>query len=387
MAQRMVYRNRRRYRAVIAAIALGTVGFIVIRTMGDSVEGKLAENLEVLGEATVMKAEWKNHFGNVHPGEFHMRDVEQLKKIPTMVAVAPVMTMKHMTASYRRSEMSCEITGVDQDYWKTQTPHLLTGRFIKSSDVAARERVCVLGKDVVKNLFRGADPVGQMIRIDHLWFKVIGILGGLQHEFISSAIFIPISTARGSFPGLDQISQIYMRVHKWDHVEPGYEQALDTLKKLHVGYEQGLTIFYYPQRVKRVKMLVYVVNIFVYASLAVVFVLGKVGLTNVMLAAVQDRTREIGLRKAVGATDGLIRMQFLFESVLVSLAAGFGGVIAGVLAVNFLKEQLGVEISHYVMSTSIIVDLVVTTLIGVFAGLYPSLQASRLDIVTAMRFE
>jgi putative ABC transport system permease protein len=134
-------------------------------------------------------------------------------------------------------------------------------------------------------------------------------------------------------------------------------------------------------------MLVYVVNIFVYASLAIVFVLGKVGLTNVMLAAVQDRTREIGLRKAVGATDSLIRLQFLFESVLVSLGAGFVGVLIGVISVNILKDQLGVEISHYVMSTSIVVDLVVTTMIGVFAGMYPSLQASRLDIVTAMRFE
>jgi putative ABC transport system permease protein len=387
MAQRMVFRNRRRYRAVIAAIALGTVGFIIIRTMGDSVEAKLAENLEILGEATVMKAEWKNMMPNMHPGEFHMRDVESLRQIPNVVAVAPLMTVPSVTASYRRNERGCEITGIDQDYWKTQTPHLISGRLINAADVAKKDRVCVLGKDVVTSLFQGADPVGQVIRIDHLTFRVIGILGGLQHEFISSAIFIPLSTAKGSFQGLDKISDIYLRVYKWDHVEPVHEQALALLTNLHKGYEEGLKITYHPSRVKRVKMLVYVVNIFVYASLIVVFVLGKVGLTNVMLAAVQDRTREIGLRKAVGATDGLIRMQFLSESVLVSLAAGLSGVLAGVIGVNVLKNQLGVEISHYVMSTSIVVDLVFTTMIGVFAGLYPSLQASRLDIVTAMRFE
>lgn len=387
MAQRMVFRNRRRYTAVMAAIALGTVGFIIIRTMGDSVEAKLAENLEVLGEATVMKAEWRNHLGNLHPGEFLMRDVERLRQIPNLIAVAPVMTIKSVTASFHKSEMGCEITGIDQDYWKTQTPHLLSGRLINAVDVEKRDRVCVLGKDVVKNLFRGADPIGQVIRIDHLWFRVIGILGGLQHEFISSAIFIPITTAKGSFQGLNHIGEIYMRVYNWDHVEPIHNQAFATLKNLHKGYEEGLRIIYHPSRVKRVRMLVYVVNIFVYASLAIVFVLGKVGLTNVMLAAVQDRTREIGLRKAVGATDSLIRLQFLFESVLVSLGAGFVGVLIGVISVNILKDQLGVEISHYVMSTSIVVDLVVTTMIGVFAGMYPSLQASRLDIVTAMRFE
>lgn len=387
MTQRMVFRNRRRYRAVIAAIALGTIGFIIIRTMGDSVEGKLAENLEILGEATVLKAEWRNHFGNLHPGEFQLRDVEQLKKIPHVIAVAPVATVQHITATYRRNEKSVEVHGVDSDYWRTQTPHLISGRLFNPSDFETRARVCVVGKEVVKSLFRGADPVGQYIRMDHLWFRVVGVLGGLQHEHISAGVFVPITTARNAFKGLESISTLYIRVNNWDHVEPVYQNALRTLHELHKGYEGGLHIFYYPSRVKRVKMLVYVVNIFVYASLAIVFVLGKVGLTNVMLAAVQDRTREIGLRKAVGATDTMIRLQFLLESILVSLTAGIAGVVLGVLCVNVLKDQLGVEVSHYVMSTSIVIDLAVTTLIGVFAGLYPSLQASRLDIVTAMRFE
>ena len=387
MTQRMVFRNRRRYRAVIAAIALGTIGFIIIRTMGDSVEGKLAENLEILGEATVLKAEWRNHFGNLHPGEFQMRDVERLKKNPHVMAVAPVASVQNVTATYRRSEKGVDVHGVDSDYWRTQTPHLLSGRLFNPADFDNRERVCILGKEVVKSLFRGADPIGQYIRIDHIWFRVVGVLGGLQHDHISSGVFVPITTARNIFKGLDSLSTLYIRVNNWDHVEPVYENTLSTLNELHKGYGDGLHIFYYPERVKRVKMLVYVVNIFVYASLAIVFVLGKVGLTNVMLAAVQDRTREIGLRKAVGATDTMIRLQFLLESVLVSLAAGIAGVVLGVLCVNVLKDQLGVEVSHYVMSTSIIIDLAVTTLIGVFAGLYPSLQASRLDIVTAMRFE
>jgi putative ABC transport system permease protein len=372
----------------MAAIALGTIGFIVIRTMGDSVEAKLAENLEILGEATVLKAEWRNHFGNLHPGEFYEKDIEMLRKIPHVVAAAPVMHIENVTATYRRYEMGgIEIHGVDQDYWRTQTPYLVSGRLFTNSDLENRERVCILGKDVVKNLFRGADPLGQEIRIDHLWFRVIGVLGGLQHDYISSGVFIPITTAKNSFSGLNKITTIYIRAYNWDHVESVYQNVLSILTHNHKGYEDGLFIFYYPARVKRVKMLVYVVNIFVYASLAVVFVLGKVGLTNVMLAAVQDRTREIGLRKAVGATDSMIRLQFLLESVLVSVGAGLVGVIAGVLGVNFLKDILGVEVSHYVMSTSIFIDLAVTTLIGVFAGLYPSQQASRLDIVTAMRFE
>jgi putative ABC transport system permease protein len=387
MCWRQVLRNRRRYKAVIAAIAFGTAGFIVIRTMGDSVESRLGENLELLGEATVMMADWDNHEENVHPGRYYMRDVHDLRRLPHILAAAPIVTLPLVKVGYGVKEWYATVLGVDQAYWKTQTPKAKSGRLIGPSDVVGRKRVCVVGYDVVNHLFGGKDPVGHVIMVNNNSFRVVGALGGIQAPDIKSGVIVPITTAQSLFPGLDWIKTVYLRADNWNTVERTRAQAMELLKTIHKGYEEGLQIIYFPDRVARVQTLVNLVKLFVYAALVVVFVLGKVGLTNVMLAAVQDRTREIGLRKALGAKEEAIRVQFLSESVLISIIAGSFGVVIGLALVFALKERMGFEISHYVMSVSILIDLVFTVSIGVFAGLFPSLQAGRLDVVTAMRFE
>jgi putative ABC transport system permease protein len=373
--------------AVLAAIAFGTAGFIVIRTMGDSVEKRLGENLELLGEATVMVAEWDNHEENFHPGQFQMRDVVQLKKIPHVVAVAPVVDLPQCPASFRTTQWTPGITGVDQSYWRTQTCRIAAGRPIGASDVVARKRVCVIGKDVVINMFNEVDPVGQVILVGGLGFRVIGVLGGIQHSDIRRSIFVPITVAQTLSKELLFIRSIFLRTADWNEVSRVRDQALRVLRASHTGYEDGVKLTYYPERVKKVKATIYVVKIFIYASLVVAFLLGKAGLTNIMLAAVQDRTKEIGLRKALGAKDEIVLLQFMTESVLVSFMAGIVGVFIGISTIYILKSPLGVQVSGYIMSASIIVDLLLTAFIGVLAGLYPSRQASRLDVVSAMRFE
>jgi len=165
------------------------------------------------------------------------------------------------------------------------------------------------------------------------------------------------------------------------------ENVLRVLEDGHKGYEDGIRAQYFPERIKKVTATVFMVKVFIYASLVVAFILGKVGLTSIMLAAVQDRTREIGLRKALGAKEELILMQFLTESVFVSLLAGGAGVAIGVLAVQMLKGPLGAEVSGYVMSSSILLDLIFTISIAMWAGIHPARQAAGLDPVTAMRFE
>jgi putative ABC transport system permease protein len=170
----MVLRNRRRYKAVVAAIALGTTGFIIIRTMGDSVEKEIGANLELLGEATVMKLDWDN-YESYHPGRYYLSDVRRLKRLPHVIAVAPVVCLPRTKAAVRTIEWYPGLMGVDQYYWKTQTPRLRSGRLISASDVVGRRKVCVVGKDVVKHLFSGRDPTGKVVRVGHLSFQVIGV--------------------------------------------------------------------------------------------------------------------------------------------------------------------------------------------------------------------
>jgi len=387
MCWNLVLRNRRRYKAVIAAIAFGTAGFIVVRTVGTSVEKNLGAHLELLGEATVMRVHWDSYQESLHPGKYHMNDVMRLKRIPHVMAVAPVVSSPLVNAYVGTNEWSPGVTGVDQSYWITQTPRASHGRLIGPSDVVCRRKVCVLGQDVAKNLFDVGNPIGKELRVGEVSFQVVGILGGIQHTDIRRSIFVPISTGQDLFPDLYWIKEIYVRADDWNKVEETRNEILRTLKEAHKGYEEGIRVEYYPSRIKTVTTTVYVVKIFIYAAIAVTFLLGKVGLTSVMLAAVQDRTREIGLRKALGAREEIIMAQFLTESVFISMLAGLLGVMIGLVSIQSLKGPLGVDISGYAVSNSILLDLVFTLAIGVVAGMYPSRQASRLDPVTAMRFE
>jgi len=370
----------------MAAIAFGTAGFIMVRTMGDSVEKKVAENLELLGEATVMRAHWDNN-ENFHPGKYYMRDVAKLRRLPNVMAVAPVVSLHQINAYVQRTEWSPGLFGVDHSYWRTQSATLGSGRLIGPSDVVGRRTVCVLGWEVVKYLFDSKDPVGHVVKVGNSNFEVVGVLGGIQHTEMGRAVFVPITTAQSLFEGLDWIPEIYVRADDWNTVETVQSRVMHVLKGSHKGYESGIRVIHYPERVKKVITSILMVKLFIYAALGVAFLLGKVGLTSVMLAAVQDRTREIGLRKALGAREEIIMLQFLTESVFISVLAGVVGVLIGLTSVQLLSGYLDVEVSLYVMSSSILLDFAVTVAIGIIAGLYPSIQASRLDVVTAMRFE
>lgn len=386
MCWRSVLRNRRRYKAVLIGIALGTAGFIIVQTMGDSVEKKMGEHLELLGEATVMKAVWRND-DNYHPGEYDLRDVKRLRAIPNMMAVAPVVSIPAIDAFFEDNEWNPGLIGVDQEFWMTQSSQLKQGRLIGATDVVARKNVCVLGEDVVKYLFGKESPVGQSLGVGSLKFEVVGVLGGVQQNDLQRYIVIPMTTAQNLFSGLEKIREIYIRVYNWNDVEPIRKEALRILRENHKGYEQGIDIRYYPRRIEKVKSTVYLVKLFVYAALGITILLGGLGIMAVMLSAIQDRTREIGLRKALGAKEELILLQFLIEAILISLMSGILGVVIGVLSVAIFKGPLGVQISSFTLFFSMITGILFTAFLGIASGIYPSLKASRMDSVTAMRFE
>jgi len=354
--------------------------------MGHSVEKKIGENLALLGGATTMRAEFKNE-SNIHPNEFTAADVSNLKNIPDVMAVAPVVSLHKVDAYFQTVQWGPALFGIDHEFWMTQACSIQDGRLIGPSDVQARKKVAVLGEDVVKHLFQNTNPVGQDVLIDNLAFIVIGTLGGMQYDEIKSGVFIPITTAQNLFPGLASINDIHIRAGNWNETERVREQALAELKKEHKGYESGIKVIHAPESVERVKSTVYRVKLFIWAVLGIAALLGGLGITNIMLAAVQDRTREIGLRKATGAREEFILMQFLMESGLIGMFAGAIGVAVGVLLVQLLKHVIGVDVSNLTMFFSVVAGLAFTICLGIVSGLYPSMRASRLDAVTAMRFE
>jgi putative ABC transport system permease protein len=385
----MVIRNRKRYSNVMVAIATGTFLFILVRTLGEGVEHKISEDLELIGGATVLAADWHDLLDRYHVGEYHLRDSQVLRQIPGVVVVAPVRrTDKDVDVQYGKKKRRRSIlTFVDQNYWSTQSAKVTAGRTIDQTDVALMRKVCVIGKDIHKELFEGVDPLGKRISTQAHTYEVIGILGGIQPDDVAKSIFIPLSLSGHHLSAQRQFVLQYIRVDDYASVESVQREATQILKLAHPEYTKAIRVLPQTYRLDRVKFITFLIKLFIYSALVGIFLLGKIGLTNIMLSAVQERTREIGLRKAVGATDEIIRAQFVLEAIFVSSLAGIVGTLAGIVSVYLLRNPLGVDISYYVISVTIWLDMSLTLGIGIAAGFYPALQASRLDIVTAMRFE
>lgn len=386
---RMVLRNIARYRAVMIAISMGTIGFVMFGTLSRSVEEKISSNLELIGEATVIVAGWDDRLFWHHPGEYFERDAQELSRIEHVKVVAPLLaTSRDLTMFQGKVEgLLFQLTAIDARYWKTVSGFADRGRLINEADVAAARQICVIGADVAREMYGNRDPVGSAIDVLGYRYTVVGVLGGPQDDEALRSVFIPISLATQHLGQHREIVRMRIRVDSVDKVRQVAEEARAKLAALHRSLADGIDVVHHGSRVDRVNLIMFLVKLFCYASLVAIFILGKTGLTNVMLGAVQDRTREIGLRKALGATDDSIKAQFMIESIIVSFSAALAGIVGGVIFVIVLKDFQEVAISNYMLSGSILFDLLVTGAIGVAAGMYPSSKASQLDIATALRFE
>ncbi|MGO8881906.1 MAG: ABC transporter permease [Desulfomonilaceae bacterium] len=385
----MVRRNWPRYKTVFIAIAIGTVGFIIVRTLGDAVDKRVTGNLELIGEVTILSAQFEDRSEKWHQGEYYLKDAMRLRMLPHVEDVAPIRNTDRREKASQGSHKAeaIQVTCVDQHYWATISPYLETGRLIDADDVTRQAKVCVISGQMVTELFGGASPLGKAVTVRGYPYTVIGTLGGPDNQEIARSIFVPLSLATQHLGQMRQYTRFNIRVDVPENTTTVREQAEAVLRSAHPRYPDGIFVRCYDSRLDRVNFVRLVVKIFIYVALILIFVLGKIGLTNVMLGAIQERRREIGLRKALGATDQEIRFQFVLESLIVSVGSGLVGAFVGTIMVLLLHAGLEIEVSDRVLISSVSMDLLFTIVIGVAAGLYPSAEASRMDVADAMRLD
>jgi putative ABC transport system permease protein len=241
---------------------------------------------------------------------------------------------------------------------------------------------------IVQELFDAPSvALGQKILIAGIAFQVIGILGGIEEREFLDAVMIPISIARGQISDSYEIRDMYIRATHWQTVRRLHGEIKSVLQRNHPGYADTIVVRYFPKRIEKIENALSVVHILLLAALSVALVVGVVGIANVMLTAVQERTIEIGLRKVHGATERAIRVQFLGEAVITTLAGALLGIVMGVGAVKALEVALAIDANHTVLFVTTAAVALFGVAAGILSGFVPARRASSLDPGAALRFE
>ena len=374
---------------MIIGIALGIAGFVTVLTLGDSVESDLGHNLEILGAATIVKATYDyDRMKRWHHGQYYDRDIRLLGTLPGVKSVSPAVWNGNLVFAYGEKRIRGKLLGVPANFFTTIHIPVARGRKISEMDDRTRRSVCVVGPKITETLFPSdVDPLGQKMMVGGHTMEIIGIIGGVEDKSLLESVLIPISVARSRIEGMYEIRDIYVRAKNWDIVPILQKDMLKVLVNNQPGYSEGMEVKYYPERISTIKRAVLLVKLFLYAALVVTLLLAGLGITNVMLAAVRERTTEIGLRKAVGATERMIMSQFLLESVSISLMGAMVGIAVGFASVELLKRVMETTPAYEVFIASFIGGVIFSVLLGIASGYLPARKASRLDAADAMRFE
>jgi putative ABC transport system permease protein len=389
ISSRQVIRNGSRYQAVLVAVVLGLAGLTVLFTMGDSIEKKIGQDLELLGKATIIKAGWDfDKKLRWHHGKFSDEDLGALRSLDGVSLVAPFVKKRDQVFASGNSKVQGQIVGIDHNFFTALQLSLSEGRQITSEDVSLKKQICIMGRAVAYELFGpDAAPVGRSFSSSGLMCEVIGLLGGVEDHELNHSIMIPISVATSVFPEIDRTAGIYLRAQNWDSVHQISNSVLKILVTNHPGYADALELEYSPEKIRTIGQVRFWVKFLLYLGLTGSVGLGGLGIMNLMVVAVQERTNEIGLRKAVGATDRAILAQFLMEAVGISAAGSFLGLLVALIVTFLLWISFAMTPSWSAFAEAAVMGIFLGVFVGAVAGLVPARSASRLDPATAIRFE
>jgi len=376
-------------------IIIGIASVIIIMSMGQGATASIVDRISTLGANTV----------NVFPGARRRgpgsisetvtslvpKDVEAIADLENVVAVSGVVSAR-TAVSYQGNNMSASINGVEADYQLIQSLEVDLGSFFDKSQVKGMAKVAVIGVDVVSELFEeGEESLGKAIRLDGKSFRVIGVLEQNDASGMSNpnqAIYIPLDTMMKTVIGQDYLGSIAVLATDSESVDQVVEDVENLLIDRHEIIDMDLkdfTIMNFQEMISTISNVTGILTTLLSAIAAISLLVGGIGIMNIMLVTVTERTKEIGLLKSIGAKNGHILNQFLLEAVVLTVTGGLIGVTIGV-GIAFVIAKI-VDIPFIVKFSSIIIAVGVSSLVGVVFGYYPARNAAKLSPIDALRYE
>jgi macrolide transport system ATP-binding/permease protein len=377
----------------ILGILIGVAAVIAMLALGNGAKASIEQQLASLGSNLLMIHPGHSRTGGVSQESatrLTLEDVNVVRRLSN-VKRAYGSVQSRVQLVYTSNNWNTQVEGVGIEYPDMRAAKPVVGRFFTEQEMRSREKVALLGTTVVTNLFGENNPVGETIKINQINFKVIGILptkgaGGFRDQ--DDTVIIPITTAMYRVLGKDYVDNIYVEAASTDRIDAVQEEVTQTLIRQHRLSKDQKDLFDIRNMSdikSTMESTMQTLALLLGSIAAISLLVGGIGIMNIMLVSVTERTREIGLRKAIGADNKDIMVQFLIESVLMSFIGGITGIILGIGASSAMKVFAGwaVQVSGF----SVVLSTVFSLIVGVVFGIWPARKASQLNPIEALRYE
>lgn len=328
------------------------------------------------------------------------KDVERLKaQVPELDVVTPMLSRWNGNATFSDKKSNCIVKGTMPDYAKVESPKMFYGRYINEMDISQRRKVCVIGKKVYKTLFSGGgDPCGQLIRIDSIYYNVIGVdyaAGNMNiNGSAEESVIVPLSLMQQAYNLGDNVDLICATAKPGTVMDDLSQRMREVIARAHnvaPDDEKGITVFNTEVLFGLLDNLFSGVNFLIWLVGIGTLIAGAIGVSNIMMVTVRERTTEIGIRRAIGATPMDILSQIISESIILTAVAGMSGILFVVIILQMLEvanTSDGITTAHFQIDFwTAVGSVVMLSVLGVLAGLAPAARAMSIKPVDAMRDE
>ncbi len=389
--------NKLRALLTMLGIIIGVAAVITMIAIGEGAQKAVVERIQALGSNLLFINPGAQRGGGVVVIQFgtsqRLRNPDAVAittRSSAIEAVVPEFS-RPSQAKFENRNWNTRIIGTVPEYETVRNFYAVAGRYFTHAEEHAAAKVCILGSMVVGNLFAGADPIGKSIRIAGHSFQVIGVLetkgqSGFQNP--DDQIIVPLSTAQRRLFGVDFLSQITAKVvgdQRMDEAFLDIERILRREHKLRQEQDNDFTIRNQADIISTFQETQQTFTFLLAGIAAVSLVVGGIGIMNIMIVSVTERTKEIGIRKAIGARKQDIMWQFLIESVTLSVTGGCIGIGLGILA-SYLITTYG-NLTPLISVSSIVVSFTFASIVGIIFGLYPAWKAAIANVIDALRYE